>query len=129
MIGFHKKYFFAAIFLFLLLLFIAAFVRDSFVRPYGGDLLVVIFLYCLLKSFLRIPVKNAIFGVLGFAIAVEIIQYFRMIHLLGLEKNKIAVTVLGSYFEWLDILFYALGALLIYVAETWVLKRRKKEII
>ncbi len=117
MIHFHKKYFFAAILLFLLLVFIAVFVRDSIIRPYGGDLLLVVFLYCLLKSFFRIPVKNAIFGVFLFAIAIEALQYLRIVNLLGLEGNNIATIVLGSYFEWLDILFYALGALLVYVVE------------
>lgn len=117
MIHFHKSYFFAAIFLFLLLLFIAAFVKDSIIRPYVGDLLVVIFLYCLLKSFFKIPVKNAIFGVLLFAIAIEALQYLSIVKLLGLEKSNIATIVLGSYFEWLDIVFYALGALLVYVVE------------
>ena len=117
MIHFHKKYFFAAIFLFLLLVFIAVFVRDSIIRPYGGDLLVVVFLYCLLKSFFRIPVKNAIFGVFLFAIAIEALQYLRIVNLLGLEGNNIATIVLGSYFEWLDILFYALGCFLVYVVE------------
>ena len=117
MIHFHKSYFFAAIFLFLLLLFIAVFVKDSIIRPYVGDLLVVIFLYCLLKSFFKIPVKNAIFGVLLFAIAIEALQYLSIVKLLGLEKSNIATIVLGSYFEWLDIVFYALGALLVYVVE------------
>ncbi|NJY61410.1 DUF2809 domain-containing protein [Salinimicrobium sp. CDJ15-81-2] len=117
MIHFQKKYFFAAILLFLLLTIIAAFVKDSIIRPYGGDLLVVVFLYCLLKSFFRIPVKSAIFGVLLFAIAVEALQYLRIVKLLGLEENNIAIIILGSYFEWLDIVFYSLGATLVYVVE------------
>ncbi|MGB7785750.1 MAG: DUF2809 domain-containing protein, partial [Salinimicrobium sp.] len=69
MLRFQKSYFLASLILFLLLVFIAAYVSDDIIRPYGGDVLVVIFLYCLLKSIFRIPVKNAIFGVLVFAFA------------------------------------------------------------
>ena len=110
---FNKKYFFAALLLFFIEVLIAAFVRDSFFRPYGGDFLVVLFLYCLLKSFFRIPVKNAIFGVLLFAFTVEGSQYLKLVNSLGLKDNKIATAVLGNHFEWLDMLSYTLGALTI----------------
>lgn len=114
---FNPKYFLAAVLLFFTEVFIAIFVKDSVIRPYGGDFLVVIFLYCLLKSFFKIPVKNAIFGVLLFAFVVEGAQYFKLVDLLGLENNKIASAVLGNHFEWLDILIYILGGLTIYLVE------------
>lgn len=87
------------------------------IRPYGGDFLVVIFLYCFLKSFFRIPVKNAIFGVLLFAFFVEASQYFGLVTVLGLRENKIASAVLGNHFEWLDMLLYVLGALAVLGGE------------
>ena len=117
MLVFNRKYFLAALLLFFGLLFIAVFVRDSFVRPYGGDFLVVIFLYCLLQSFFRIPVKNAIFGVLLFSFLIEGLQYVELINYLGLQDNGIASAVLGSHFEWLDILLYSLGGLAILLVE------------
>nr|WP_255702498.1 DUF2809 domain-containing protein [Salinimicrobium sediminilitoris] len=96
---------------------IAAFVQDCFIRPYGGDFLVVIFLYCLLKSFFRLPVKNAILGVLLFAFAVEGSQHFKLIYLLGMQDNTIASAVMGNHFELLDMLLYTLGALAIFGTE------------
>ncbi|WP_029033386.1 DUF2809 domain-containing protein [Salinimicrobium terrae] len=114
---FNLKYFLAAVILFFIEVFIAVFVQDSFIRPYGGDFLVVIFLYCLLKSFFRIPVKNAIFGVLLFSFVVEGSQYLRLVDLMGLQDNKIASVVLGNYFEWLDMVIYTLAALTIYWIE------------
>ncbi|MEG9327512.1 DUF2809 domain-containing protein [Salinimicrobium catena] len=114
MLRFQKTYFFIALLLFLLLVFIAMYVRDSFIRPYGGDLLVVIFLYCLIRSFFRIPVKKAVFGVLLFAFFIEGLQYLELIRRLELENNAVAVAVLGSHFEWLDLLLYSVGAILIF---------------
>ncbi|MCX2839455.1 DUF2809 domain-containing protein [Salinimicrobium sp. MT39] len=114
---FHFNYFAAAVLLFFTEVFIAAFINDTIIRPYGGDFLVVIFLYFLLKSFFNIPVKNAIFGVLFFAFAVEASQYFRLISLLNRQDNRIASMVLGNHFEWLDIVIYILAALCIYSAE------------
>ena len=117
MVVFNLKYFLAALLLFFILVFIAVFVRDSFIRPYGGDFLVVIFLYSVLKSFFRIPVKNAIFGALLFSFFVEALQYIRLINFLELQDNKIASVVLGSHFEWLDLLVYSLGGLTIFIIE------------
>lgn len=114
---FNRKYFTLAIILFLIELYIAIFIKDAIIRPYGGDFLVVIFLYCLLKSFFRIPVKNAIFGVLLFAFAVEGLQYLKIVNLLNLQDNEIASAVLGNHFEWLDILIYILAAISIYLVE------------
>ncbi len=116
---FDLKYFLAAVILFFVEVFIAAFVQDSFIRPYGGDFLVVIFLYCLLKSFFKLPVKNAILGVLLFAFAVEGSQYYKLIDLLGMQDNTIASAVMGNHFEWLDMLLYTLGGLAIFGIEKW----------
>lgn len=118
MLTIHKKYFLLALILFFVEVLIAMYVQDSFVRPYGGDFLVVIFLYCLQKSFFKIPVKNAIIWVLLFAFLVEGLQYFHLIKVLGLEGNRVASTVLGSHFEWLDMLLYTLAAGTIFLAES-----------
>ncbi len=114
---FNLKYFLAATILFLMEVLIAIYVKDSIIRPYGGDILVVIFLYCLLKSFFNIPVKNAIFGVLVFAFVLEGFQYFNFIKWAGLENNQIAAAVLGSHFDWLDIFLYCVGAVIIVLVE------------
>lgn len=89
----------------------------------------VIFLYCLLKSFFKIPVKNAIFGVLLFAFAIEGLQYFGFAKHMGLQENLIASVILGNHFEWLDMLFYTLGALTVYFVEVVRRKRSSEKII
>ena len=117
MFRFQKIYFL----LFLLLLWfevlIALFVHDQFVRPYLGDFLVVLLLYCFTRSFLQVRVITAIMMVLLFSYAVETAQYFTVINHLGLEENVFAKTVIGSSFDWQDILAYTLGSLFIYLVE------------
>ncbi|HEX3935338.1 MAG TPA: DUF2809 domain-containing protein, partial [Puia sp.] len=44
-------------------IFIGACMHDAVIRPYGGDLLVVILLYCLVRSFWNVPVVPLSLGV------------------------------------------------------------------
>ena len=118
MLHFNRRYFIWAALILLVEIFIALYVRDAFIRPYGGDILIIIFLYCLLKSFSKIAVKNAIFWVLVFAALIEGLQYIHFIEMLGIQQNKIAATVLGKHFEWLDLLCYILGAAIVLFIET-----------
>lgn len=97
--------------------FIAAFLHDRIIRPYGGDLLVVIFLYCLARSVAAVPAGPTILAVLLFAYAVEVSQHFHLIVHLGVQHSRLAHVVLGSHFSWGDILAYTLGALLLAGAE------------
>jgi hypothetical protein len=117
MFTFNKKYFLATAILFLVEIFIALYVRDKFVRPYAGDFLVVMLLYCFLKSFLRISVKTAAISVLVFAYFIEALQYFNIIGFLGIEDHTLLKIVLGSHFEWADMLAYTLGIFAIFGIE------------
>lgn len=127
MITFNKKYFYLFLFLFLLEVAIALFVKDKFVRPYAGDFLVVMLLYCFLKSFLKISVGRAAFLVLLIAYLVEIRQYFQITRIMNLERKRIATTVLGTQFEWWDMLAYTAGVFTILLIENYrrsVLRQR-----
>ena len=57
------------------------------------------------------PVKCRILPlyVFLFAVGIEILQYFQLVQLLGLEGNKILRILLGSVFDVMDILCYAIG--------------------
>ena len=117
MFYFSKKYFFLTILLFTTEVLIAVFVHDGFIRPYFGDYLVVIFLYCLLKSFVRIPVVPATVTVLIFSYLVETLQYFNLVSILGLQDSKIARIVIGTGFSWWDMVAYTLGCITIILIE------------
>lgn len=114
---YHKSYFLIALLLLLTELFIAVYLHDAIIRPYGGDLLVVILLYCIIKSFADVPVFRTAIAVLIFSYMVEISQYFHLISLLGLEKSKVARLLLGYSFSLTDMLAYTLGIGLVLVAE------------
>jgi hypothetical protein len=118
------KYLTAAVLLLLVEVFIALRVRDAWVRPYGGDVLVVILLYCLVRSFLKVPVVATALGVLAFSFVVEILQYFHFVDRVGLRGNRFAVVVIGSSFEWLDLVSYTLGVALVLLFERLAARRR-----
>lgn len=88
---------------------IAAFVNDDFVRPYVGDLLVVVLIHYGLRAFLRIGVNTAAWSTLLFAFAVEGTQALGLIHHLELTDNLAAKLILGNTFQWGDLLAYVLG--------------------
>ncbi len=111
---FNKKIFLLTIFLFLIELYIGFYVRDNFIRPYGGDFLVVILIYALLRSFWNTKRKTIALVVLLFAYSVEVAQYFKVVELLNLSGNRSAEIIIGTSFSWEDMLAYTLGVALIY---------------
>lgn len=125
MLTFNKKFFFLTLLLFITEVLIALYVKDRFVRPYGGDYLVVMLIYCFVRTFLNSPVLPTAVAVLLFAYLIEMLQYFRLVDRLGLEHNVIAKTVIGYGFSWIDMLAYTLGiATILAVA---VLKKQTKK--
>ena len=109
MITFNKTYFGFALLLFSIEVVIALFINDNVVRPYLGDVLVVILIYCFLKSFVKLPVQLAAIAVLLFSFTIEFLQYLHIIEKLGLENSKIARTIIGTSFSWMDLLAYCTG--------------------
>ncbi|MBR3781169.1 MAG: DUF2809 domain-containing protein [Clostridia bacterium] len=104
---------------------IAVLVHDDFVRPFIGDILVVM----LVCAFLRIifPERSKIIPVFAtlFAVIIEILQYFDFVKLLGLENNVILSTALGRTFDIKDIVCYIIGGLIFFAAE--IILRRKTD--
>ncbi|MEA5257620.1 DUF2809 domain-containing protein [Arcicella aquatica] len=113
---FNWNYFIVASLLFIVEVLIAMFAHDQFIRPYFGDFLVVILIYCFVKSFLDTPVFKTAIAVLVFSFTLEILQYFDIVTKMGLGHSKFARTVIGTSFEWIDLIAYTLGiAFVIYV--------------
>ena len=117
MFKFQWKYFVLAILLFLAEVLIAYYMHDKIIRPYVGDLLVVILIYCFIKSFVNISVTKAAIFVLLFAYVIELLQYLNMIKFLGLQKSRMANIVLGNYFEWIDLVAYTAGIAIVILIE------------
>jgi hypothetical protein len=115
--SFHKGYFWLSALLFVVELLIARYLHDEFIRPVGGDYLVVIWLYCLVRSFTDLPVGLTAGCVLIFAYGIETTQYFHLADRLGFTRPSLMRTLLGSYFSWVDMLAYTLGIGTVLVGE------------
>jgi len=113
----YKRYFILSILLFITEVLIALFAHDDIIRPYVGDFLVVILLYCLVKSVIDLPVTTTAIFVLLFSYVVETLQYFNIVQHLGLAHSSLANIIIGNFFTWIDILAYTLGILLVLVLE------------
>jgi len=101
--------------LFVLELGIALFVHDRFVRPFLGDVLVVLLIYCALQTVFRAPSRLMAVLVLALAFGVECLQAVDYAAWLGVDRIPWLSVALGRTFAWDDFLAYLAGY--------WVLHR------
>ncbi len=117
---------YAAAFVVLLLVevLIALFVHDSFVRPYLGDMLVVVVVYCAARIVFpdRFWLMSA--AVFLFAAAVELVQLTGLSDLF--PEGGLIATVLGSTFDPKDLLCYAAGSVLCLLWDVFFIRKRMK---
>ena len=106
---------------------IALYVHDSFVRPYLGDVLVVIVLYTFVRIFLPDGCPFLPLWIFLFAACVEGLQAIHIADRLGLGKNRFFRTLIGGTCDIRDIICYAVGCLVVW--GLWLLRNRaaKKE--
>lgn len=117
MTRFSTTYFVLTCWLFFIELLIGRYLDDDFIRPYGGDFLVVILIYCFVKTWVDTPVLETALGVLIFSYLIELSQYFHLVNLLGWQGSYAARLLMGTSFSLIDLLIYSLGALFIIIAE------------
>ena len=99
---------------------IALYVRDRFIRPYVGDVLVTALLCCLCRVFAPRGLRWLPLYVFAFSVLVEITQYFDLVKLLGWEKNAFLSTILGRSFSFVDMGCYGVGCLIFWELEAAV---------
>lgn len=119
---FNKKYLLLTIIFFFAEVCIALFITDRIIRPFIGDVLVVILIYCFLRIFLNLNYWKVALGVLIFACLIETLQYFDYVKLLGFENNRILSVAMGRTFEWLDFAAYFVGFWMIILTENFIKK-------
>ena len=100
----------ATVILFLTEVCIALFVHDKILRPYVGDVLVVVLINTFVRIFLPEGKRLLPLYIFLFAAGVEVLQYFRIVEVLGLADNRVLSVVLGSVFDWKDIMCYGVGS-------------------
>ena len=102
---------------------IALFVKDKIIRPYIGDLLVVILIYAFVKIWISNREILVAICVFVFACFIELLQYFHIVEVLGLDDNKVATVIIGSKFNTLDIVMYLMGTIAVIVTEKFLKSR------
>ncbi|WP_334126959.1 DUF2809 domain-containing protein [Empedobacter brevis] len=114
MFKFDKKSFIIALFTFLIEVIIALFINDNIIRPFVGDILVVVFMYYFIKAFINTKTINIAIFTLIFSFIIEILQYFKFVEIIGLGHNKATRIIIGTSFSWIDLLCYFIGFLLLF---------------
>jgi len=110
---FNPRYCYMALGLFVIEVCIAMFIDDRVIRPFVGDVLVVILIYCFIRTFWKIQTNLAIVSVFVFACAIETLQYFNVVDRLGLQTNTLLRIIIGTTADGKDILAYAVGAAIV----------------
>lgn len=128
MFRFSRTHALVTLALFVIEVFIAFFVRDRFVRPYVGDLLVVVLIHFALRAVLRIGIRTAAWSTLLFAFTVEITQAMGLIHHLGLSDNTAAKLILGNTFQWMDLPAYVIGVVLAVLLDRRITSTRPDDV-
>lgn len=124
---FKPCYFITALIILITEVLIALYVHDTFIRPYVGDFLVVILIYCFVRAFFTWPVIATALGVLLFSYAVEVLQYFKIVNILCLQDITFARIIIGTDFAWADMLAYTLGIAFVLLVEK--LRFQKHDIV
>ena len=106
---------------------IALFVRDGFVRPYGGDILVTVLLCCLLRAVFLFWIPYLPLGVFLFAAAVEFAQALGIAKLIPEGWTAVRIIVGSSFSVW-DLVCYAVGCVLFWGAERLILRSKTEKI-
>ena len=128
-ISWNKRtaYLLAALLVFLLELFIALFVRDAFIRPYVGDMLVVVLVYTCVRVLLPEKPRLLPLYVFLFAAGVEALQGMGIVELLGLQDNRFFSVLIGTTFDWTDIVCYGVGCTLLGLWEVWLWRKKNAD--
>ena len=113
----------AAVVLFAVEVAIALFVHDGFVRPYLGDVLVVMLIHCTLRTVFPASSRWLAGYVFVFACFVEFLQFIHILERVGLAHVPLLKIVVGTSFSWVDILCYGAGSLVMGLIDFLIRER------
>lgn len=103
-------------------LIVKLFDHNLFIRGFTGDVIVILLIYFLVKALYDVKPSHLAISVLGFGFITEFLQYARLISLLGLDQNKLAKLIIGSVFDPFDLIAYTLGAIIVYIIDTKLIR-------
>lgn len=79
------------------------------VRWWIWDVVIILLLYVIIKSIIEVPPIVLISIIVILAIVIEVLQYFQLVQIMWLESNSLARLIIGSVFDFQDILSYLVG--------------------
>ncbi len=91
---------------------IAKYEFHHIIRGFVGDVLVIPLIYHFIRSCWDISPKKLMPWILLFAGCVEVLQFFRLVNLFGIESEFIKV-IIGTTFDIWDLVAYLIGAFLV----------------
>jgi len=115
-------YFIGFISILIIEILIALFIHDKIIRPYIGDILVIICIFLLFKTIFDNKVKHLAIYILIFAVIVELMQYFNIVQYL-VKDNRFLKIVFGTTFDIRDIICYMIGYVIILIFENKIFKQ------
>ena len=87
------------------------------VRSYGGDVLVIPLLYCLVRMVTKICPRTLPLWLWGAGLFTELLQLCNLAERLGFPEGSLPAVLLGTRADWMDVLCYGVGTVP-YAAET-----------
>lgn len=121
---FNKKYFIAFLLLFLTEVAIAYFLKSGFIRHTVGDFLVVILMYCFLRSFVKMNSFILAGITLSIAYFIEFLQMTSFLQVLGWKHNQWANLIFGNSFSVQDLVAYTLGVAVVLFLDKSAFSKR-----
>lgn len=118
---------YAAVFavLFAVEIIIGLYVHDQFVRPYIGDMLVVVLLWALVRMIIPFRAVWLSGAIYVFAVLVELSQMIPLVDFLEIENRLIRV-LMGTSFAVGDLFAYAAGCIVTAIVDIAVFWHRKQ---
>ena len=96
--------------------YLISFIHDNFIRPYLGDVLIIICVYLFFRTIFLDKFKYLSLYVLILAVLIEMLQYFNIAKIIA-GDNKLVNIVLGATFDIKDIICYVIGYAIILIIE------------
>ena len=96
---------------------IALYVHDNFIRPFVGDVIVVIVIYTFVRIFIPEKIRLLPLHIFIFAVAVEMLQGIHIVNILGVADNRFLRTIIGDSFDIKDIVCYGIGCIFLGLYE------------
>lgn len=113
-----RRYVMIAVILFAVEVAIALrWIGGDFVRGSLGDVLAVMLVYSLLRAATKLSMMTAATIALAVGFLVETLQYVHLAERLGFARGSVMYVLIGNTFSTMDLLMYALGAVLAYALD------------